>query len=297
MPATLFSTDELNELPLRLDQAMQAHLAWSQRLLRCALLGETPADDTLQPDAYQLCAFGRWFDSVRDRLLKLEPDCVRALDASHRSMHLAVRELCLATLSGRHAEAGSFEAFETNQSTMVRELAYLKERFVKSGAQSDPLTGLPTRHGLAELFGMRQADAGRSAGVLFIALIDADHFKKVNDTYGHAVGDAALVHLAELLKAALRGNDHLLRYGGEEFVMLLFGTGEAAAETVALRLLRLVRSNPMPMPNGGQLHLTISIGMSRVHPHDSLESAIRRADVALYRAKRNGRDRLGCAAD
>lgn len=297
MPDTLFSPEELYKLPLRLDQAMQAHLAWNQRLLRCALLGETPADDTLQPNAFELCAFGRWFDGAHERLLKLEPECVRSLDAAHRSMHLAVRELCLASMAGRHAAAHWFEAFESNQSTMVRELAYLKECFVRSGAQSDPLTGLPLRHGLADLFGMRQADAERSGGTLFIILIDADHFKKVNDVYGHPVGDAALAHLADLLKSALRSNDHLLRYGGEEFMMLLYGASEAAAEHVAQRLLQLIRGKPMLLPNGDRLPMTISIGMSRVLPHDSLESAIRRADVALYRAKRNGRDRFECAPD
>jgi diguanylate cyclase (GGDEF)-like protein len=295
MPETLFSPEELSELPLRLDQAMQAHLAWNQRLLRCALLGETPGDDTLQPNAFQLCRFGRWFDELHDRLLKLEPECVHTLDTAHRHMHLAVRELCLAAIAGNHAEAHWFEAFESNQSTMVRELAFLKERFVRFGAQSDPLTGLPLRHGLADLFSLRQADAERSNGALFIVLIDADHFKKINDVFGHPVGDAALVHLADLLKSTLRSNDHLLRYGGEEFMMLLYGASETAAEHVAQRLLQLIRSKPMLLPDGDRLPMTISLGMCRVLSDDSLESAIRRADVALYRAKRNGRDRYECA--
>lgn len=297
MPERLFSPEEIVQLPLRLDEAMQAHLAWNQRLLRCALLGEMPADDTLRPNAYQLCTFGRWLETAHERLLLIEPECVRTLEAAHRSMHVAVRELCLATLAGRRAEPHWFEAFETNQTVMVRELTSLKEHFVRACAQSDPLTGLPLRHGLPDLFTQRRADAERSGGALFIALVDADHFKKINDVYGHPVGDAALVHLADLLKNALRSNDSLLRYGGEEFLMLLYGSDEGAAENVAHRLLQLVRDNPMHLPDGEALPMTISIGMSRVLFQDSLESAIRRADVALYRAKKDGRDRYECASE
>lgn len=293
----LFSAEEISELPQRLDDAMQWHLAWSQRLLRCALLDERPAEDMLQLNAHQLCEFGRWFESVSERLRKLEPVCVHNLDTAHANMHRAVRELYLAALEDRHADTYWFEAFELNQAAMVHELAHLKEQFVRSRAQSDPLTGLPLRHGLHTLFAVRQADAERSGNKIFIALVDADHFKTINDQHGHAAGDAALVHLARLLKTALRGNDHLLRYGGEEFMLVFLGVDDEAAGNVAQRLLQLVRSTPMQLPDGQPLQLTVSIGLTRVLPHDSLESAIRRADVALYQAKRFGRDRLEWALD
>ncbi len=300
MPATdepLFSPQEITDLPMRLDEAMQAHLAWSQRLLRCALLGEAPADDMLQNNAHQLCGFGRWFGTVSERLQKLEPVCVHNLETAHSNMHRAVRELYLAVLEGKQVDSYWFESFESNQAAMVRELALLKEQFVRARAQSDPLTGLPLRHGLHTLFAVRQADAERSGNAVFIALVDADHFKKINDSHGHPAGDAALVHLARLLKTALRGNDRLLRYGGEEFMLLFLGVDDEAADHVAERVLHLVRSSPMALPDGQTVHLTVSIGMTRALPHDSLESAVRRADVALYQAKRFGRDRLEWALD
>lgn len=300
MPDTdkpLFSAEEISEMPHRLDEAMQWHLAWSQRLLRCALLGEQPAEDMLQTNAHELCEFGRWFVPASERLSKLEPVCVHNLDSAHSNMHRAVRELYLAALEGRQADSYWFEAFELNQAAMVHELALLKEQFVRSGAQSDPLTGLPLRHGLHTLFAVRQTDAERNGNGVFVALIDADNFKKINDSHGHAVGDAALVHLARLLKSVLRGNDHLLRYGGEEFMLVFLGVDDEAAANVAERLLDLVRANPMLLPDGQALPLTISVGMTRALPHDSLESAIRRADVALYQAKRFGRNRLEWALD
>lgn len=293
----LFSYEEIAELPLRMDEAMQAHLAWSQRLLRCALLGEPPAEDMMQANAHELCEFGRWFGPLSERLQKIEPVCVHNLDTAHSHMHRAVRELYLAVLEGRRVDSYWFESFESNQAAMVRELASLKEQFVRSRAQSDPLTGLPLRHGLHMLFATRQADAERSGNDVFIALMDADHFKKINDNHGHPAGDAALIHLAKLLKSALRGNDSLLRYGGEEFMLLFLGIDEEAAGNVAERIMHIVRSNPMALPDGQSLHMSISIGLTRVLSHDSLESAVRRADVALYQAKRNGRDRFEWALD
>lgn len=293
----LFSYEEIAELPIRMDEAMQAHLAWSQRLLRCALLSEPPAEDMLQANAHELCEFGRWFGPISERLQKIEPVCVHNLNTAHSHMHRAVRELYLAVLEGRRVDSYWFESFESNQAAMVRELASLKEQFVRSRAQSDPLTGLPLRHGLHMLFATRQADAERSGNDVFIALMDADHFKNINDNHGHPAGDAALIHLAKLLKSALRGNDSLLRYGGEEFMLLFLGIDEEAASNVAERIMHIVRSNPMPLPGGQLLHMSISIGLTRVLPHDSLESAVRRADVALYQAKRNGRDRFEWALD
>lgn len=300
MPDTdepLFSPQEISELPQRLDEAMQAHLAWSQRLLRCALLGEAPAADMLEANAHELCAFGRWFGGVSGRLGRLEPVLVHHLDAAHGNMHRAVRELYRAVLENRQVDAYWFETFESSQAAMIEALTRLKEQFVRSRAQSDPLTGLPLRHGLHALFTLRQHDAERSGNALFLALVDADHFKRINDSHGHEAGDAALAHLARVMKGALRGNDHLLRYGGEEFMLLFLAVDDEAAAHVAGRLLQLVRENPVSLANGQALELTVSIGLTRVMPDDSLESAVRRADVALYQAKRFGRDRLEWALD
>lgn len=297
MTDPLFSLDEVAEMPRRLDEAMLAHLAWSQRLLRCALLKETAADDMLKPNAHELCEFGRWFGSVSTRLRKLEPVCVHNLDMAHGNMHQAARQLYLAAAENRKIDARWVESFESNQAEMVRELAFLKEQFMRSCAQSDPLTGLPLRHGLDTLFAVRQADAERSGNAVFIALADADHFKKINDDYGHPTGDMALIHLARQIKSALRSNDSLLRYGGEEFMLLFLGIDEESAGNVVERLINRVRTSPMPLPDGSLIRVTLSMGLTRAQPHDSLESTIRRADVALYQAKRNGRDRFEWAPD
>jgi diguanylate cyclase len=292
----LFSPEEVAEIPHQLDEVMLAHLAWSQRLLRCALLKEPATDDMLQPNAHELCEFARWFGSVSARLRKLEPVSVHSLDTAHSSMHRAARELYLAARENRHIDLQWVESFESSQAAMVKELNYLKAQFIRSCAQADPLTGLPLRHDLQTLFTVRQADADRSGNAVFIALADADHFKEVNDDYGHPTGDMALIHLARLLKRVLRSNDSLLRYGGDEFMLLFLGIDDESAGNVIMRLINQVRAHPLSLPDGRQLRMSLSIGLTRALPHDSLESAIARADLALYQAKHNGRDRFEWAS-
>jgi diguanylate cyclase (GGDEF)-like protein len=288
---TLFTPEELAALPGELDAAMAAHLAWTQRLLRCAMLREMPGEDTLKENAHALCAFGRWFTGVEARLARLEPVAVETIHEAHTLMHQAVRELCSAALAGEPADPAWFAAFQSNQATLVRELTALKESLVRSHAQTDPLTGLPLRHNLPDIFALRRADAERSGTALFVAMADADHFKAINDTYGHAAGDAALVHLAGLLKSTLRGNDTLFRYGGEEFLLLLYGVSRKHAANVATRLLQAVRGTPLILGDGRVLSFTVSLGMSEVRPDDTLDDVIARADAALYAAKTEGRDR------
>jgi diguanylate cyclase (GGDEF)-like protein len=287
----LFFPEEIAELPQRIDAAMQAHLAWNQRLLRCAMLREQPGEDTLKENAHELCAFGRWFNSVEARLSQLDPETVVPVRDAHTRMHEAVRHLCQAALAGEQADPRWFEAFQTNQARMVQELTRLKENLVRSRAQADPLTGLPLRHGLPDIFALRRADADRSGSTLFLALADADRFKNVNDTYGHATGDAALVHLAGLFKSTLRGNDTLFRFGGEEFLLLLFGVSRKFAGNLTSRLLQVIRTSPLVLADGRALPLTVSIGLTEVRSDDTLDTALARADAALYRAKESGRDR------
>ncbi len=120
-----------------------------------------------------------------------------------------------------------------------------------------------------------------------IIMVDIDHFKKFNDTYGHQYGDEVLKTVASVLSSSLRDSDVIGRYGGEEFVIFLPGTGLREAERIAERLRQAVEKYPMAKEN-----ITISLGVTECTPNDTLESAIERADKALYMAKENGRNRV-----
>ena len=163
-------------------------------------------------------------------------------------------------------------------------------------SRHDPLTGLLNRRAIDGLLQQEEQRArrlpgpGKSAVPFSVLMIDIDHFKRLNDSCGHAVGDRALQHLAAVMGAQLRDIDHLARWGGEEFLALLPGTSGADALALAERLCGRVRSLPLAS-EAGRLTLTASVGVAEWQgQRDSIADLLRRADAALYLAKHEGRD-------
>lgn len=154
-------------------------------------------------------------------------------------------------------------------------------------ARFDPLTDLYNRRGFEEQMKCVIAAARRRGDAVSVLMIDADHFKRVNDQHGHAVGDQVLKALATLMKHRLRETDVVGRIGGEEFAVLLPATDLANARRVADDLVRLVAATVIPTAGT----VTISCGVSLLHAADDGFSALQRADIALYRAKSSGRNR------
>lgn len=271
-----------------IDRGIEAHLGWNQRLMRCVLLHESPDEDMLQPDAHRRCAFGKWLLAEKSTLASFDAHATEALERQHRTMHDAVRVLCMQATQGQAASAPDLRAYEAGQTGMVASLHTLRQRVAESVLQHDELTGLPLRNGLNYAFQIRQSDAARNGQPLHLAMVDVDHFKVVNDTWGHTVGDLALQHLARIMTGCLRENDIVIRFGGEEFLFLLLGNG---AEAVVQRLLDEVRSHPMPLDNGVEVRMTVTAGLTTVLAGDTLAAAVNRADHALLQGKTHGRDR------
>ncbi len=167
---------------------------------------------------------------------------------------------------------------------------------LQSMALTDPLTGLRNRRFLSEHLQDLLPVARRYKEPLCCTMIDIDHFKQVNDTYGHPVGDEVLVTLAKLMKSSLREADIVGRYGGEEFIIVSPRTDLKAGHLVTERLRRNVEQTPFQTEKGA-LNITVSIGFAVYDPANA-ESAydlIERADVALYAAKNAGRNQVKAA--
>ncbi len=186
--------------------------------------------------------------------------------------------------------------------TQIRRKRYqdaLKSQYQKSVsmAVTDGLTGLYNRHFLNNHLDNMVRQSVKNGKKLAIMIMDMDHFKSVNDTYGHDVGDKVLKQLAAMILRISRTTDLAARYGGEEFVVLMPETDEQSAINAANRMRETVEKTPFIIgDNGETLNRTLSIGVATSHPDgDSAESMLKRADEALYSAKRNGRNQVKVA--
>ena len=173
-----------------------------------------------------------------------------------------------------------------------------RARLLRSGF-TDVLTGWHNRRYLQVRLNEELARARRDRHHVVCLMLDVDHFKKINDTFGHAAGDAVLQELANRIDAQVRASDIATRYGGEEFIVLLPDTEISSGVKLAERIRKAIAAAPYQLPGGEQQAITASIGIAGVTPDadvDDLktigESLIARADVALYRAKSDGRDQV-----
>jgi diguanylate cyclase (GGDEF)-like protein len=172
-------------------------------------------------------------------------------------------------------------------------------RRIAAVAAMDALTGLLNRGSAAEAGRSALTAAQRLGEPLSVLMLDVDHFKQVNDRFGHAAGDEVLRQVAVVLRHGLRRSDHLARWGGEEFLLVLPATGLAEAAALGERQrAAMATATVQASADGAPLQVTLSVGVAMLQPGDStLDAVIARADAALYRAKRQGRNRVASEAD
>ena len=207
------------------------------------------------------------------------------IDRSPRSFSPTHREMLrdLAAITEAELQRGQLSA---SQRALTKERDELRLR-----ASTDGLTHLWNRAAILDLMGSELARTRRGTPTC-VAMIDADHFKAINDSHGHLTGDAVLVEIAARIRRAVREFDAAGRYGGEEFIAVLSDCTLAAAREVCERIRGYVADQPVQTP-AGPISVTVSIGLA---PCDSefasVEHVIAAADAAMYRAKKNGRNRV-----
>lgn len=167
----------------------------------------------------------------------------------------------------------------------------------RKAAALDGLTQLPSRRTLMEHTAVAMAQADQAGTPLGVLVLDIDHFKKVNDMYGHLAGDAVIQRVAWVLRNQIRRQDFAARYGGEEFVVLLPDATPAVVLAAAQRIADAVRAESVPV-DGARVEVTVSLGghVQSIHPGLRWEELLSAADAALYEAKHDGRDRVVLSA-
>jgi diguanylate cyclase len=235
--------------------------------------------------------------STRDYHDKIESAADRISQARDiEELSDVIEEVLRETRSIQGSAARSHDdlrSMQTRVGEAEQEIARLRSELEQTSkmVRHDPLTGSYNRKGLEEVYAKEIARSRRRKQTLSIALLDLDHFKRLNDTYGHQAGDLALVHLARTVQSALRPNDTVARYGGEEFVVLLPDTGVADAAIAMARVQREL-TRQIFMHDNERILITFSAGVTQVADGDAMAQAIERADRAMYEAKRSGRNRV-----
>jgi diguanylate cyclase (GGDEF)-like protein len=171
-------------------------------------------------------------------------------------------------------------------------VTHQQELALRRASLTDPLTGWLNRRALHDIARREFHSCRRTATPLFFMTFDIDHFKAINDRYGHGIGDTALCHVTALSAQALRGHGALFRTGGEEFAVLVGGGSLADVHGIAQRLRELVAATPL-LTHGLVVPMTVSVGLAAARDGDAQwEDVLWRADEAMYHAKQHGRNRV-----
>lgn len=224
----------------------------------------------------------------------VKPELTREL-GSFLGVPLVAGARCMGVLSAVHPDVDHFSEHDEQLATLVAAICAprVETARLERLSRTDPLTGTLNRRGFDREF-PEVRSGGDGASTLSVAMADVDHFKRINDGYGHAVGDEVLKAVGRILADAVRSDDAVVRYGGEEFLLVLPAVDREGALKVAERA-RSTIEHAVLHPAYEELRVTISIGVAQRRPGEARAELVERADAAMYRAKQQGRNRVVAA--
>ena len=274
-----------------LDIAIANHINWL-RQLHAALITDMPCpSNDLQIDAHQRCEFGRWYYGVGMAQHQGEVGFAE-IEISHNAMHNAARLLLCHRVAGAPIDIAEYDRFMDLAIQFKQDVRVYQYALINQVCTVDHLTGAWNRHAMAMKLAEESERTQRSGQVCSLCMMDIDHFKRVNDQYGHTVGDEVLQGFASIVSKEMRKYDSLFRYGGEEFLMLLPNTSLDNATLLVNRIRETLVATPITSNNGTVIHLTASFGVAQHGSHEAIEDALEHADHALLAAKANGRNKV-----
>lgn len=278
------------------DNAIEEHGHWLTVWHRALVCGLPPDSDIIDPASETLTRFGAWQElHVHDPLL--EQMAFKQLWRSFKELHREAGMVARGAAAAR-VQPEAYDAVIRLSDEFLSRARKIRDAFRKAVADLDPLTGLSNRTTMMAELTAEYDRALRSGTPCCIALTDIDHFKKVNDIYGHSVGDEVLAATAGRLLSRMRPYDLIYRYGGEEFLLCLPNADPATTHVVLERLRHVLAEMPIPLEDGRKLSVTSSFGFALFQQGVGLKETLERADRALYWAKKAGRNRIiGYARD
>lgn len=246
-------------------------------------IGVIHASIGLPLSTYQ-CAYGNLIQCIIDVI----PQNIRQHDKDFSAITSFIVKITSLDMS--LATETYHQSFMSDLEDEVK-LASMRESYLRTQAETDSLTGLLNRTSVFERLNNAIINAEADSGNFCLLMLDIDHFKNVNDSYGHQAGDEIIRQVASAITKRLREKDIAGRYGGEEFIIGLVGVATECGEKVANRICKDLAAFPV-MANEQLINITASIGLTCLNSEDDLQAMIRRADEALYSAKGAGRNRV-----
>ncbi|AXO16984.1 diguanylate cyclase [Thalassospira indica] len=282
--------DAERDILAELEKALGEHIALLLRWNRKLILPGQPAISDADEDDHD-CDFGAWYALNRHNRLIDQP-AMRALATTHQQLHDSAKRLLSAHDVDHEVDSAEFDMMALRAESFFAQLRRLERAFRTARSDVDPLTGTYNRQTMMGDLNAERERAIRTGVPTAIALIDLDHFKSVNDTYGHQAGDLVLQSVAGILQSHVRPFDKVYRYGGEEFLVCLPNADMKQCARVLERLRRVIEASPVTISDDVILPVTASIGAAPMTKNRSTEQIIEKADKALYAAKEGGRNRV-----
>ncbi len=274
-----------------LEQALYNHDQWAE-MLHTTLICRLPADQRdIHRDAHRACRFGQWYHKYKSSSALANHPGFTEIGIEHERMHQYAASLLRATSDGTPISIQDYERFTNALKRLRLEIATVERELGEALHNLDPLTGTANRLGMLTKLREEQEFVKRKVRPCTIAMMDIDHFKMVNDIYGHLVGDKVMIGFARYITAHLRPYDKIFRYGGEEFLICLPGTDLRAGVDIIDRLRTELATLKQEADGKEPFHVTASFGVTLLDPDIRVEGSIDRADKALYVAKAQGRNR------
>lgn len=290
-PATHQAARTTLNIVAAVDSAVDEHLRWLHAWNRALICREALPPEMTSPGSATLCGFGAWYELHRHDGGLVDQPAFHELAEAHRRLHEQSLRLGELAARGATVPVAEYDRLVESVDAFNARARRISAAFQRLLSDLDPLTGAHSRQTMMAELEREAVRARRTGAPLCLAMVDLDHFKRVNDTYGHGAGDRVLAATAARLLAHMRPYDTVFRYGGEEFLLCLPNADLTTAEAVCQRLRHAIGEAPVEVEGSGSISITASFGVAYL-ASGPVKNTVAAADQALYAAKRGGRNRV-----
>jgi len=284
------SQEVLQSTIRELDQAIYSHGRWYKELTRSIICRLSHDQRDMNNYSYRQCHFGQWYyNSILTDNLHNHPTFI-SIEKEHIQMHKLAIKLLTASSNNEPISPMDYDSFAGALDRLRLNINTLKHEIEETLYNHDPLTSVRNRVSMMSDLRQIHAMVKRNIQNATIVIMDIDHFKVVNDTYGHPVGDKVLKAVAEFVLEHTRPYDQVYRYGGEEFLLCMGDTDVETAKMIIDRLREELSHFTAVWEDTVSISVSASFGLSMLEADSTVEDAIEKADEALYVSKKSGRN-------